>query len=87
MVMHIKPNFLDAQMVIVDEIQTLNINIKKVKECKKPNIKRQKDLLNMLLNIKKYLESSLNPTQKKLNIVERLPLLYLQIQKTGTYHD
>mgnify|MGYP005999749399 CR=1 FL=1 len=87
MVMHIKPNFLDAQMVIVDEIQTLNINIKKVKECKKPNIKRQKDLLNTLSNIKRYLESSLNPTQKKLIIVERLPLLYLQIQKIGTYHD
>jgi len=87
MVMQIKPSFLDAQMVIVDEIQTLNINIKKVKECKKPNIKRQKDLLNTLLNIKKYLESSLNPTQKKLNMVERLPLLYLQIQKIGVSDD
>lgn len=87
MVMQVKPNFIDAQMVIVDEIQTLNINIKKVKECKKPNIKRQKDLLNTLLNIKKYLESSLNPTQKKLNMVERLPLLYLQIQKIGVSDD
>ncbi|GGD48494.1 hypothetical protein GCM10012288_23380 [Malaciobacter pacificus] len=87
MVMQIKPSFLDAQMVIVNEIQTLNINIKKVKECKKPNIKRQKKLLNTFSNIKRYLESSLNPTQKKLIIVERLPLLYLQIQKIGASHD
>ncbi|GGD36180.1 hypothetical protein GCM10012288_07710 [Malaciobacter pacificus] len=87
MVMQIKPSFLNAQLIILDEIETLNINIKKVEECKKPNIKRQKDLLNTLSNIKKYLESSLNPTQKKLNMVERLPLLYLQIQKIGVSRD
>ncbi|WP_130234077.1 hypothetical protein [Malaciobacter pacificus] len=85
--MQIKPSFLNAQLIILDEIETLNINIKKVEECKKPNIKRQKDLLNTLSNIKKYLESSLNPTQKKLNMVERLPLLYLQIQKIGVSRD
>jgi hypothetical protein len=87
MVMQIKPNFIDAQMVIVDEIETLSINIQKVKEFKNPNIKRLKKLLNTLSSIKKYLENSLNPTQKKLNIVERLPLLYLQIQKIGASHD
>lgn len=87
MVMQIRPNFIDSQLVILDEIETLNINIKKVKECKKPNIKRQKDLLNTLSNIKKYLKSSLNPVGKKLNMVERLPLLYLQIQKIGVSDD
>jgi nucleoside-triphosphatase THEP1 len=83
MVMQIKPSFLDAQLVILEEIETLNINIKKVKEFKNPNLKRQKDLLSTLSNIKKYLKNFFNPTQKKLNMVERLPLLYLQIQKIG----
>jgi len=87
MVMQIKPSFLDAQLVILEEIETLNINIKKVKELKDPNLKRQEDLLSTLSNIKKYLKSSFNSTQKKLNIVERLPLLYLQIQKIGASHD
>lgn len=87
MVMQIKPSFLDARLVILEEIETLSINIQKVKEFKNPNLKRQEYLLSTLSNIKKYLKSSFSSTPKKLIIVERLPLLYLQIQKIGASHD
>lgn len=84
MVMKIEPKD-DIQLAIKDEIQTLNENIEIVASLlKDENIpflvgKNAEELLTMLIQIKNIFKDKNEKIEKKVVILEKLPLLYLQI--------
>ena len=83
MVMKIEPKD-DIQLAIKDEIQTLNENIEIVATLLKDNIpflvdKNAEELLTMLIQIKNLFKDKNEKIEKKMTILEKLPLLYLQI--------
>lgn len=84
MVMKIKPKD-DIELAIWDEIETLNENIEIVASLlKDENIpflaaKNAQELLEMLIKIKTMFENEEIEIEKKNSILEKLPLLYLQI--------
>lgn len=84
MVIQIKPKN-DIQLAICDEIETLceNINIvaSLLKSVGIPFLaaKNAEELLEMLIKIKKIFEDEQVELEKKVAILEKLPLLYLQI--------
>lgn len=84
MVMRIEPKD-DIQLAIKDEIQTLNENIKIVASLlKNMNIpflayKNGEELLAMFIQIKNLFIDKKVDLEKKVVILEKLPLLYLQI--------
>lgn len=84
MVMKIEPKD-DIELAIWDEIETLNENIEIVVSLlKDENIpflvgKNAEELLTMLIQIKNIFKDKNEKTEKKVAILEKLPLLYLQI--------
>ena len=84
MVMKIEPKD-DIQLAIKDEIQTLNENIEIVASLlKDENIpflahKNGEELLAMFVQIKNLFIDKKVGLEKKVAIIEKLPLLYLQI--------
>lgn len=84
MVMRIEPKD-DIQLAIKDEIQTLNENIEIVASLLKDmNIpflahKNGEELLAMFIQIKNLFIDKKVDLEKKVVILEKLPLLYLQI--------
>lgn len=84
MVMRIEPKD-DIKLAIWDEIETLNENIEIVASLlKDENIpflaaRNAEELLEMLIKIKKMFENEEVELEKKVAILEKLPLLYLQI--------
>lgn len=71
---------IQKQRIISDELDTLTETIKRVKKLK--NSRNKKKLLDIFLKVKDYLLKN-NNTYKKLVLIERLPLLYLQIKKVS----
>jgi hypothetical protein len=98
MVMACKNNIVFIH-AINDEIKTLNTNIKIVKNLLSiKNIpylaaKNAEKLLDVFTNIKKMFEDESESDLKKNAILEKLPLLYLQISRIkkqiniGNSHD
>lgn len=84
MVMKIEPKD-DIQLAIKDEIQTLNENIEIVASLLKDmNIpflahKNGEELLAMFIQIKNLFKDKNEKIEKKVVILEKLPLLYLQV--------
>lgn len=84
MVMKIEPKD-DIELAIWDEIETLNENIEIVASLlKDENIpflvgKNAEELLTMLIQIKNIFKDKNEKIEKKVAILEKLPLLYLQI--------
>jgi hypothetical protein len=84
MVMRIEPKD-DIELAIWDEIETLNENIEIVASLlKDQNIpflaaRNAEELLEMLIKIKTMFENEEVELEKKVAILEKLPLLYLQI--------
>lgn len=84
MVMKIEPKD-DIELAIWDEIETLNENIEIVASLlKDENIpflvgKNAEELLTMLIQIKNIFKDKNEKIEKKVVILEKLPLLYLQI--------
>ncbi len=84
MVMKIEPKD-DIQLAIKDEIQTLNENIEIVASLlKDENIpflahKNGEELLAMFIQIKNFFIDKKVGLEKKVATIEKLPLLYLQI--------
>lgn len=84
MVMKIEPKD-DIELAISDEIQTLNENIEIVASLLKDmNIpflahKNGEELLAMFIQIKNLFKDEKVGLEKKVAIIEKLPLLYLQI--------
>lgn len=86
MVMHIKTRTdMAAQLAISDEIETLNENIEIVASLLKDvNIpflagKNGQELLAMFVQIKNLFKDKNEKIEKKVAIIQKLPLLYLQI--------
>lgn len=86
MVMHIKTKTdMAAQLAISDEIETLNENIEIVASLLKDvNIpflagKNGQELLAMFVQIKNLFKDKNEKIEKKVAIIQKLPLLYLQI--------
>ena len=85
MVMHIKTKTDIASCAISDEIETLNDNIKIVASLLKDvNIpflagKNGQELLAMFIQIKNIFKNKNEKIEKKMTIIQKLPLLYLQI--------
>ena len=85
MVMHIKTKTDIAQLAISDEIETLNENIEIVASLLKDvNIPflaatNAEKLLTMFIQIRDLFEDEEVQLEKKNVILEKLPLLYLQI--------
>lgn len=85
MVMQQKPKIDIAQLAISDEIETLNENIEIVASLLKDvNIpflaaKNAQELLAMFVQIKNLFKDKNEKVEKKMIILEKLPLLYLQI--------
>ena len=85
MVMLQKPKTDIAQLAISDEIETLNENIEIVASLLKDvNIpflaaKNAQELLAMFVQIKNLFKDKNEKVEKKMIILEKLPLLYLQI--------
>ena len=84
MVMKLEPKD-DIELAIWDEIETLNENINIVanllKSVEIPFLaaKNAEELLEMLIRIKEMFENEEVELEKKVAILEKLPLLYLQI--------
>ena len=84
MVMRIEPKD-DIELAIWDEIETLNENIEIVASLlKDKNIpflaaKNAQELLTMFVQIKNLFKDKNEKIEKKMTILEKLPLLYLQI--------
>ena len=84
MVMKIEPKD-DIQLAIKDEIQTLNENIEIVASLLKDmNIpflaaRNAQELLTMFVQIKNLFKDKNKKIEKKVAIIQKLPLLYLQI--------
>ena len=83
MVMRIEPKD-DIELAISDEIETLEENIEIVATLLKDNIpflvgKNAEELLTMLIQIKNLFKDKNEKIEKKMTILEKLPLLYLQI--------
>ncbi len=84
MVMKIEPKD-DIQLAMCDEIETLEENIEIVASLlKDENIpflvgKNAEELLTMLIQIKNIFKDKNEKIEKKVAILEKLPLLYLQI--------
>lgn len=85
MVMRQKPKTDMAQLAIDDEIETLNENIEIVASLLKDvNIpflatRNAQELLAMFTQIKNLFKDKNEKVEKKMTILEKLPLLYLQI--------
>lgn len=85
MVMHQKPKTDIAQLAISDEIETLNENIEIVASLLKDvNIPflaatNAEKLLTMFIRIRDLFEDENEKIEKKVAIIQKLPLLYLQI--------
>ncbi len=85
MVMHQKPKTDIAQLAISDEIETLNENIEIVASLLKDvNITflaatNAEKLLTMFVQIKNLFKDKNEKIEKKVAIIQKLPLLYLQI--------
>lgn len=85
MVMRQKPKTDMAQLAISDEIETLNENIEIVASLLKDvNIpflagKNGQELLAMFIQIKNLFKDKNEKIEKKVAIIQKLPLLYLQI--------
>lgn len=85
MVMHIKTKTDIAQLAISDEIETLNENIEIVASLLKDvNIPflaatNAEKLLTMFIQIRDLFEDQNERIEKKVAIIQKLPLLYLQI--------
>ena len=86
MVMHIKTTTdVAAQLAISDEIETLNENIEIVASLLKDvNIPflaatNAEKLLTMFIRIRDLFEDENEKIEKKVAIIQKLPLLYLQI--------
>ena len=84
MVMRIEPKD-DIELAIWDEIETLNENIEIVASLlKDKNIpflaaKNAQELLTMFVQIKNLFKDGNEKIEKKVAIIQKLPLLYLQI--------
>ena len=84
MVMKIEPKD-DIELAILDEIETLNENIEIVASLlKDKNIpflaaRNAQELLTMFVQIKNLFKDGKVSLEKKVAIIEKLPLLYLQI--------
>ena len=84
MVMKLEPKD-DIELAIWDEIETLNENIEIVASLlKDENIpflvgKNAEELLTMLIQIKNLFKNENEKIEKKVAIIQKLPLLYLQI--------
>lgn len=84
MVMRIEPKD-DIELAIWDEIETLNENINIVANLLKSveipflTAKNAEELLEMLIRIKEMFENEEVELEKKNAVLEKLPLLYLQI--------
>lgn len=84
MVMRIEPKD-DIELAISDEIETLEENIEIVASLlKNGNIpflvgKNAEELLTMLIQIKNLFKDGNEKIEKKVAIIQKLPLLYLQI--------
>ena len=84
MVMKIEPKD-GIELAIWDEIETLNENIEIVASLlKDENIpflvgKNAEELLSMLIQIKNIFKDENEKIEKKVAIIQKLPLLYLQI--------
>ncbi len=85
MVMRQKPKTDMAQLAISDEIETLNDNIEIVASLLKDvNIPflaatNAEKLLAMFIQIRDLFEDENEKIEKKVAIIQKLPLLYLQI--------
>lgn len=85
MVMRQKPKIDIAQLAISDEIETLNENIEIVASLLKDvNIPflaatNAEKLLTMFIRIRDLFEDENEKIEKKVAIIQKLPLLYLQI--------
>lgn len=85
MVMQQKPKTDIAQLAISDEIETLNENIEIVASLLKDvNIPflaatNAEKLLTMFVQIKNLFKDKNEKIEKKVAIIQKLPLLYLQI--------
>ncbi|MDY0050919.1 MAG: hypothetical protein RBR65_00135 [Aliarcobacter sp.] len=85
MVMQQKPKIDIAQLAVSDEIETLNENIEIVASLLKDvNIpflagKNGQELLAMFVQIKNLFKDKNEKIEKKVAIIQKLPLLYLQI--------
>lgn len=85
MVMHIKTKTDIASCAISDEIETLNENIEIVASLLKDvNIPflaatNAEKLLTMFIRIRDLFEDENEKIEKKVAIIQKLPLLYLQI--------
>lgn len=84
MVMKIEPKD-DIKLAIWDEIETLNENIEIVASLlKDENIpflaaRNAQELLTMFVQIKNLFKDGNEKIEKKVAIIQKLPLLYLQI--------
>ena len=83
MVMKIEPKN-DIELAIGDEIETLEENIEIVATFLKDNIpflvnKNAEKLLTMLIQIKNLFKDGNEKIEKKMAIIQKLPILYLQI--------
>ena len=84
MVMRIEPKD-DIELAIWDEIETLNENIEIVgsllKDVNIPFLaaKNAQELLTMFVQIKNLFKDKNKKIEKKVAIIQKLPLLYLQI--------
>ena len=83
MVMKIEPKN-DIELAIGDEIETLEENIEIVATFLKDNIpflvnKNAEKLLTMLIQIKNLFKDENEKIEKKMAIIQKLPILYLQI--------
>ena len=84
MVMRIEPKD-DIELAICDEIETLNENIEIVASLlKDENIpflaaRNAQELLTMFVQIKNLFKDKNEKIEKKVAIIQKLPLLYLQI--------
>lgn len=84
MVIKIEPKD-DIELAIWDEIETLNENIEIVASLLKDEIipflaaRNAQELITMFVQIKNLFKDKNEKIEKKMTILEKLPLLYLQI--------
>ena len=85
MVMKIEPKDDIQQLAISDEIETLNENINIVANLLKSvgipflTAKNAEELLSMFIKIRELFKNENERIEKKMAIIQKLPLLYLQI--------
>lgn len=85
MVMKIEPKDDIQQLAISDEIETLNENINIVANLLKSvgipflAAKNAEELLSMFIKIRELFKNENERIEKKMAIIQKLPLLYLQI--------